>query len=200
MLISVNLTYERSLKRGGIVRSNAIKEAALKYFTLHGYEGATLSQIAEEVGIKKQSIYAHFKSKDDLFLQLLRDAKEVELSSKLQYFREQTSNHPEKDLYGFLIMVTQLFQKDEHMKFWLRMSFFPPDHLFKEIEQDIIDIEQQVKDSLEKKFSEWVEGKIIYGTDPQIPTIAYIGIIDAIMVELVYTNNPKKVEDRLEAS
>ncbi|MFL0361778.1 TetR/AcrR family transcriptional regulator [Pseudobacillus sp. 179-B 2D1 NHS] len=182
------------------MRSNKIKGAALKYFTLHGYEGASLSQIAEEAGIKKQSIYAHFKSKDDLFLQLLQDAKEVELSSKLQYFNEKAVNHPEKDLYGFLIMVTQLFQKDEYMKFWLRMSFFPPDHLLKEIEKNIIDIEQQVKESLEKKFSEWIEAKVIYGTDPQIPTIAYIGIIDAIMVELVYTNSLKKVEDRLEAS
>ncbi|RJS58874.1 hypothetical protein CJ483_01365 [Bacillus sp. PK3_68] len=70
----------------------------------------------------------------------------------------------------------------------------------KEIEKNIIDIEQQVKESLEKKFSEWIEAKVIYGTDPQIPTIAYIGIIDAIMVELVYTNSLKKVEDRLEAS
>lgn len=65
------------------MKSNEIKEAALKYFTIHGYEGASLSLIAEEVGMKKQSIYAHFKGKDDLFLQVLRDAKETELSSKL---------------------------------------------------------------------------------------------------------------------
>lgn len=49
------------------MKSNEIKEAALKFFTIHGYEGASLSLIAEEVGMKKQSIYAHFKGKDDLF-------------------------------------------------------------------------------------------------------------------------------------
>lgn len=49
------------------MKSDEIKEAALKYFTIHGYEGASLSIIAEEVGMKKQSIYSHFKGKDDLF-------------------------------------------------------------------------------------------------------------------------------------
>lgn len=49
------------------MKSEGIKDAALKYFTLHGYEGASLSLIAEDVGMKKQSIYAHFKGKDDLF-------------------------------------------------------------------------------------------------------------------------------------
>lgn len=58
-----------------VLKNNEIKEAALKYFTIHGYEGAPLSLIAEEARMKKQSIYAHFKGKDDLFLQVLRDAK-----------------------------------------------------------------------------------------------------------------------------
>lgn len=63
------------------MKSDEIKKAALKYFTIHGYEGTSLSQIAEEVGIRKQSIYSHFKGKDDLFLSVLKDAKEMELSS-----------------------------------------------------------------------------------------------------------------------
>jgi AcrR family transcriptional regulator len=123
-----------------LLKSNEIKEAALKYFTIHGYEGASLSLIAEEVGMKKQSIYAHFKGKDDLFLQVLRDAKETELSSKLQYFSKGDSINPEKELYGFLQLVIDLFQKNEQLKFWLRMSFFPPAHLEKAIVQEVIDI------------------------------------------------------------
>jgi AcrR family transcriptional regulator len=47
------------------MKSDESKRAALKYFTLHGYEGASLSKIAEEVGLKKQSLYSHFKGKDD---------------------------------------------------------------------------------------------------------------------------------------
>lgn len=183
-----------------LLKSNEIKEAALKYFTIHGYEGASLSQIAEEVGMKKQSIYAHFKGKDDLFLQVLRDAKETELSSKLQYFRKVDTKNPEKDLYGFLQLVIDLFQKNEHIKFWLRMSFFPPAHLEKEIGQEVIDIEEKVQAIMECKFHDWIDAKLIVEDEAITPTYAFLGVVDSILLELVYGNDEKRLNDKLSAS
>ncbi|KYC97147.1 TetR/AcrR family transcriptional regulator [Heyndrickxia sporothermodurans] len=180
--------------------SDAIKEAALKYFTIHGYEGASLSLIAEEVGMKKQSIYAHFKGKDDLFLQVLRDAKEVELSSKLKYFSKIGSQNPEKDLYGYLQLGIDLFQKNEHLKFWLRMSFFPPAHLAKAIEIEVIDLEEKVQALLESKFQDWIDANVIVGDVAKTPTLAFLGVVDSIMLELVYGNDEKRLMDKLEAS
>ncbi|MCE5170938.1 TetR/AcrR family transcriptional regulator [Paenibacillus profundus] len=182
------------------MKSNGIKEAALKYFTIHGYEGASLSLIAEEVGMKKQSIYAHFKGKDDLFLQVLRDAKETELSSKLQYFSNIDSKNPEKDLYGFLQLVIDLFQKNEQLKFWLRMSFFPPAHLAKAIEKEVIDIEEKVQSILESKFQAWIDAEAIVGDAAKTPTLAFLGVVDSIMLELVYGNDEKRLKDKLAAS
>ncbi|WP_044640538.1 TetR/AcrR family transcriptional regulator [Risungbinella massiliensis] len=182
------------------MKSTEIKEAALKYFTIHGYEGASLSQIAEEVGMKKQSIYAHFKGKDDLFLQVLCDAKETELSSKLQYFRKIDSQNPEKDLYGFLQLIIDLFQKNEQLKFWLRMSFFPPAHLAKTIEKEVIDLEEQVQVILERKFQDWIGTKEIVGDVVKTPTLAFLGVVDSIMLELVYGNDEKRLNDKVEAS
>ncbi|WP_374018295.1 TetR/AcrR family transcriptional regulator [Paenibacillus thiaminolyticus] len=183
------------------MKSEEIKDAALKYFTMHGYEGASLSLIAEDVGMKKQSIYAHFKGKDDLFLQVLRDAKEAELSSKLQYFSSIGSQHPEKALYGFLQLVIDLFQKDEQLTFWLRMSFFPPAHLAKAIEQEVIDIEQKVQAMLERKFQDWIDEKAIVEEAARTPTLAFLGVVDSIMLELVYGgNDEQRLKDKLEAS
>ncbi|MED3691926.1 TetR/AcrR family transcriptional regulator [Peribacillus butanolivorans] len=182
------------------MKSNEIKEAALKFFTIHGYEGASLSLIAEEVGMKKQSIYAHFKGKDDLFLQVLRDAKETELSSNLQYFSKVDSKNPEKDLYGFLQLIIDLFQKNEQLKFWLRMSFFPPAHLEKAIEQEVIDIEEKVQAILESKFRDWINAKLIVEDAAITPTYAFLGVVDSIMLELVYGNDEKRLKDKLTAS
>ncbi|WP_309520638.1 TetR/AcrR family transcriptional regulator [Peribacillus frigoritolerans] len=183
-----------------LLKSNEIKEAALKYFTIHGYEGASLSQIAEEVGMKKQSIYAHFKGKDDLFLQVLRDAKETELSSKLQYFSKVDAKNPETDLFGFLQLVIDLFQKNEHIKFWLRMSFFPPAHLEKEIGHEVIDIEEKVQAILECKFQDWINAKLIVEDEAITPTYAFLGVVDSILLELVYGNDEKRLNDKLTAS
>ncbi|MGE1164355.1 TetR/AcrR family transcriptional regulator [Peribacillus simplex] len=182
------------------MKSNEIKVAALKYFTIHGYEGASLSLIAEEVGMKKQSIYAHFKGKDDLFLKVLRDAKEAELSSKLQYFSKVDSKNPEKDLYGFLQLIIDLFQKNEHLKFWLRMSFFPPAHLEKAIAQEVMDIEEKVQAILERKFQDWINAKLIVEEAAITPTFAFLGVVDSIMLELVYGNDEKRLNDKLASS
>lgn len=182
------------------MKVDEIKNAALKYFTIHGYEGASLSQITEEVGMKKQSIYAHFKGKDDLFLQVLRDAKETELSSKLQYFSEISAKDPEKDLYGFLQLVIDLFQKNEQLTFWLRMSFFPPAHLRKAIDKEVIDIEEKVQVILENKFQEWIDTKQIIQDVAKTPTYAFLGVVDSIMLELVYGNDENRLKDKLDAS
>lgn len=182
------------------MKSTEIKEAALKYFTIHGYEGASLAQIAEEVGLKKQSIYSHFSGKDDLFMQVLRDAKDIELSSKSDYIFKMDTQNPEKELYGYLKLVIDLFQKDEHLKFWLRMSFFPPAHLRETIGTEVMDIEEKVKNMLETKFQYWLDEKMIVADMAKIPTIAFLGIVDSIMVELVYCDLEQQLQDKLEAS
>ncbi|WP_322099570.1 TetR/AcrR family transcriptional regulator [Gottfriedia endophytica] len=183
-----------------LLKSNEIKEAALKFFAIHGYEGASLSQIAEEVGMKKQSIYAHFKGKDDLFLKVLQDAKEADLSSKLNYFNQIDSQNPEKDLYRFLQLIIDTFQKSEQLKFWLRMTFFPPAHLGEAIEKEVNDIEEKVQAILENKFQDWIDTKVIVADVAKTPTLAFLGIVDSLLVELVYVNDEKKLKDKFEAS
>ncbi|WP_432362095.1 TetR/AcrR family transcriptional regulator [Sporosarcina sp. UB5] len=42
--------------------------AAIKQYALHGYHGATMRKIADEVGIKPPSIYFFFKNKEELFV------------------------------------------------------------------------------------------------------------------------------------
>jgi AcrR family transcriptional regulator len=47
-----------------------ILDVALDLFVEHGYEGASLRQIAEIMGFSKAALYYHFASKDDLLLAL----------------------------------------------------------------------------------------------------------------------------------
>lgn len=182
------------------MKSKEIKDIALQLFTIHGYEGASLSQIAEKVGMRKQSLYAHFKGKDDLFLQVLQDAKETEISSKLNYLSKVDTHNPQADLLGYLQLVIDLFQKNEQLKFWLRMSFFPPHHLATAIEEEVIDTEQKIQTVLENKFQDWIDAKVILEDAAIIPTLAFLGVVDSIMLELAYGNDEKRLMDKLNAS
>lgn len=59
---------EQRRMEGFPLTANRIQLIALSHFAKYGYAGTSLSKVAEEVGIKKPSIYAHYKSKEDLFL------------------------------------------------------------------------------------------------------------------------------------
>ncbi len=48
-----------------------ILSVALELFSKNGYEGVSVKQIAEGVGIKDSSLYKHFKSKQEIFDTLL---------------------------------------------------------------------------------------------------------------------------------
>ena len=52
-------------------RRAAILDAALEVFAKHGYNGASIDEIAQAAGISKALIYEHFPSKKDLHVSLL---------------------------------------------------------------------------------------------------------------------------------
>lgn len=50
-----------------------ILDAALDLFSVNGYEGVSVKQIAGKVGIKDSSLYKHFQSKQEIFDTLLQE-------------------------------------------------------------------------------------------------------------------------------
>jgi AcrR family transcriptional regulator len=50
-----------------------IQEVAVELFTERGYEGTSLREIAERLGVTKAALYYHFKSKEDIVASLVDD-------------------------------------------------------------------------------------------------------------------------------
>ncbi|MEQ2468003.1 TetR/AcrR family transcriptional regulator [Niallia hominis] len=181
------------------MKKEEIKKAAIKFFLQNGFEGASLSEIAEEAGIKKASIYSHFKGKDDLFLEVLKEAKAEEIERKQQFFEKEDSSNPEVFLYHYLLYVKGMFQKNEMLKFWLRMGFFPPMHLYDVIQTEVTEAENFQEHLIGQKCGMWIEKGQLSIKDENTFNSAFTGIIIAIMVEIVYFNSGKRVDDKLEA-
>lgn len=56
------------------VRNRQILDAALAVFSERGFEAARMDDIAARAGLSKGGLYAHFRSKDEIFEALLRRA------------------------------------------------------------------------------------------------------------------------------
>lgn len=54
-----------------------IQGAALGEFAEHGYRGSTMTRIAERAGISEAGLRHHFRSKDELLVEILRDRDRV---------------------------------------------------------------------------------------------------------------------------
>ena len=61
----------------------AILEAAKRMFTQHGFDGASMDQIAAEAGVSKLTVYSHFGDKDSLFAEAVKSHCELALPSSL---------------------------------------------------------------------------------------------------------------------
>ena len=120
-----------------------IKEIALKNFNTKGYAGTSIRDISKEVGITPASIYFYFKSKEELYFELLRD-----VSTKYHLYLEDTlkcSNLKKFEEQLQLLFNTKvefaLNNKDAHM-FLMRSIMFG---------------EGDVKERLCVKYKEWNE-------------------------------------------
>lgn len=64
----------RKPKGEGHARRAEILEAAERLFVEHGYEGATIRKIADEVGLSSTALYMHFADKGEMLSEICRGA------------------------------------------------------------------------------------------------------------------------------
>lgn len=165
--------------------------AGLRNFAEHGYEGASMAMIAETVGIKKQSIYTHFKNKDALFLAVCEECITQEMDFIQSIVETQTDY---KQLFERYIAR---YQENDATKFWLRMMFFPPQHLYDEVMDGVYRYLDATEELVTEMFtlSEAVTNEVA----PAILAQAYLAMLDSIFVELLY-GDATRAERRLEAA
>ena len=97
-----------------------IKLSALHFFAYKGYEGTTMQDIANSVGLKKQSLYSHFECKETLYLTVLREqgrAIYLELSCAVERLKNKPS---EEFLKGLFASLAETFSVRERLLFWKR--------------------------------------------------------------------------------
>ena len=157
-----------------------IMDVAFEHFVLNGYEGASLSAIAETVGIRKASIYTHFKSKDELFLELLQDSLEIESEHLNKYFNTVFEGKLPGEAY--LCEIKSRYENAVSYQFLTRMAYVPPSHLIEQVTSIYQSYIAKIIELYQKDLFEIVHHAI----DQEIYTDAYLGILDSLSVELLY--------------
>lgn len=78
-----------------LTKKQDIIETATRLFAYHGFEGTTTRQIIVESGTSDPLLYYHFKSKDDLYIQIV-ESTFIKYFSRLDSLPAATSTEFEK--------------------------------------------------------------------------------------------------------
>jgi AcrR family transcriptional regulator len=133
------------------VSKQRILEVAFQSFSTGCYRCVSLSEIAEKVGIKKPSIYAHFESKEKLFLEVL----EIELKRVYDYINTVISDNKSLDtehiLHKFLTRsIDYIIENHFAGGFWSNLIFVRPFQLKSEITLQIDELKSYTQDLIMK--------------------------------------------------
>ena len=179
--------------------SKKIRDVALSHFANFGYEGASLSKIAEEVGIKKPTIYSHYKGKDDLFLSVVHYVFQLERRRILEYFQSCEDMPLKTKLHGMFQWLEQGFTESDTTKFLLRVAFFPPPALFDEVMNIVNPFLDGMQRNLIKLLNKATKQGEFSHPNIEAVAIAYLTLIDGVLVELLY-GGKQRYQIRVEAA
>jgi len=169
-----------------------ILSAALDLFSQHGYNGASIRQIARAVGIRESAIYNHYKSKEEIFLAILAEFKSSTVSEKIlsDDLLDDLSN-PEKFLRNFAERLINHWNTQQERKF-IRLLLMEQFTQIGYKELSTTDYLSELRKMCRLIFSEMIKTKIVKQYNPEILAEQFIAPLFLIRTEhLVSVENQK---------
>lgn len=173
-----------------------ICDAAIEHFSIQGYDSSSLNEIASMIGIRKASLYTHFKNKDALFLVALGDAVAAEKAHAEAVFSAVSAANEPGEAYVFTL--EDRHAESVHLRFLLRAAFHHPVAL----KTAIGEAYEGFLNTLRQRFGNQLRNSAIGPSlsDAEVTRYehAYAGIVESLFVELNF-GGTKPMEIRRDA-
>lgn len=159
---------------------NKIMQASYGLFAEKGME-FSLNEVADIVGIKKASIYAHFTSKEELLYQLFD--KEIDEYFVIVECRSKTL----KEL--FFGILNYFSSSREKLLFWKRLLLFPPNTMESEIRERIIDLSDRRFKRVKILIQSSSATNVADERNVELLTLMFLSVIHGLLSsDIIYEN------------
>jgi len=105
-------------------KKNTILLAATALFSQKGFKGASMSELSKMTGAAGGTIFHHFKNKEDLFLNILRDIK-VTILNEFEKYQQDHQFYTGMDLVEGAISFYLNLSRQMHDQFIILHRHFP---------------------------------------------------------------------------
>lgn len=177
--------------------ASRLQDAALARFAKQGFDATSMNEIAADVGIKKPSVYAHFRNKEELFLSLIP----LVIEAEQEYARStlRGGDDMRQQLLAYLQGIEERFNSSYRVQFWVRILLAPPVHLYDMVMEPMHifmdDLERILKNALQA--SPLVPNASQLSAD--VLAMTCMSMIDSLQSELLF-GGAKKYRRRLEST
>lgn len=161
-----------------------IKKIAIKHFNQYGYEGTKMAQIAEEAGMRKQSLSYHYQTKKELLLEVYKEVIQEEQMFVLNYFDSTQDLSLEDQLYTFLNEHKNRFLTNPNVAILYNLSFITPLEVYDYILSQFRLYLGTLKEVIGSCFA-----KYEFRLSPEECTIAFVTLLDGLDIQLVYESS-----------
>lgn len=165
-----------------------IMSSSFELFAKHG-DSFSLTEVAEDVGIKKASIYAHFENKDMLINKVIEN--EIE-----KYFFE--INQEKDDLKNIFFGVLNYYNDSQtKLLFWKRLLLFPPQSIDADLLEKIHLMSKKRYEVVGKLISKGIKSGVIKKDSEEEINLMFFSLIHGLLSSiLIY--HPKDIKEHFD--
>jgi AcrR family transcriptional regulator len=173
MLLIMRVRKPRKPQERTAVTRELLLRAAVQVFARVGYEKAQVEEIADAAGFSKGALYAHFKSKEELFLALYKE-KTVSYQAKLRHTLDSAPTR-EKKIAAFRSFYIDLSKEKEWALIVLEVKLFIT--RYPEVKERLRQVDEHIGDSIEEALTG------LFGNPARAAGEALGGIFSALVLE-----------------
>ncbi|BAC15125.1 hypothetical protein [Oceanobacillus iheyensis HTE831] len=159
----------------------------MELFARQGYEGTSMTSIANAVGIKKSSLYAHYKNKAGLFLDVTQKISSDYIDFVKKSLMNEGKNIQETLYLSFLSNVHDLANNDSSIEFFNRFISYPPEELKERLLTIMLNSEQTARALFEDTIKKGQDiGEITTEVTAKEAANVLYGLLDGLSYETSY--------------
>jgi len=192
---------EERRKREKENRKNAILKAARKLFFDKGFKNVTVESIAKKAELSKGSVYLYFKSKEDIYTQILLSDNEKFYKTMAGLMKE--GQNPSEMLMGFANAYANYFLNDRELFRILMNYMLNTDHmnLPEEIDHLIVKATNKTIDIIEEIFTMGIRsGEFPPYIDLRQKRNAVWGLLNGTISLHLFTGTEERREERIRST
>ncbi len=164
-----------------------IMDSAFNLFAFKGKD-FSLNEIANEIGIKKASLYAHFAEGKDQILHAVIEKEIEEYFLKIQDKATQLINNGEDGvviLEKTFLDILEYYDSRAKLLFWKRILLFPTDEFDSDLMNRVQALSRERFESIKNIFRDCIQKEIIKNVDVNVVTLSYFSLIQGTLSEII---------------